>query len=385
MLAAGMNEHVTFGDHSGIYIEQQVIAWLAELLGFPKDSGGILVSSGSVANLTALVIARDSVIPGASHDGLSKARPPVLYASNQIHNSIDKAAGIIGVGRNSVRRIAVDDECRIIPEALERAIAADRASGNQPFCVVGSAGTVNTGAIDDLVRLREIADRERLWFHIDAAIGAPLAISPALRSLVVGMESADSIGFDLHKWFHVPYDVGCVLVRDQTKQRTSFSLPADYLLSMPRGVASRGEAFGHLGPDLSRSFRALKVWFAFKEFGARKHGELVEQNVAQARYLAKLVDDHPLLERLAPAPTNVVCFRYRGTDGDGLNTDELNREIVMRLQESGVAVVSYTRIRDRFAIRVAITNHRSRRADFGLLVRTIVDIGMATESSPQRL
>jgi glutamate/tyrosine decarboxylase-like PLP-dependent enzyme len=255
--------------------------------------------------------------------------------------------------------------------------------------VVGNAGTVNTGAVDDLASLAELCRRERLWFHVDGAFGALAALSERLRPLVRGMESADSIAFDLHKWMYMPYDVGCVLVRDPEAHRRPFATGASYLARLPRGAAPNDHDPGSLGPELSREFRGLKVWLLLKEHGIAKFARLIEQNVAQAKYLAGLVHRHAELELLAPVPLNIVCLRYRGqgagSRGQGDELDALNREILMRLQERGIAVPSATVLDGKFAIRVAITNHRSVTSDFDLLVEKVVEIGREVmEGEPPR-
>lgn len=375
MLASSMNGHVAFGDQAAVHIEAQVIGWLRDLLGLPEHASGLLVTGGSVATLIGLTAARDAKLASVLTEGMAQSRA-TAYASLEVHNCVDKAVGVLGVGRKNLRRVPVDRDFRIDCAALRAAIAADRAAGMTPFCLVASAGTVNTGAIDDLPEMRRIADGEGLWLHVDAALGVGLAASPSLRTLIQGIESADSIAFDLHKWFHMQYDVGCVLVRDADSLRRSFSPSAAYLAPMPRGITSGGEAFGELGIDLSRGFRALRVWFGFKEHGLNRYGRLVEQNVDQAGYLALLISRTPYLELLAPVPTNIVCFRYRGRgELEESRRDHVNREIVMALHESGLAVPSYTTIDGRFAIRVAITNHRSRREDFDLLISEVSRLG----------
>ena len=374
MLASGTNVHSAFGDQSATHIERQVIRWFTNLFGLPASAGGLLVSSGSTANLTGLTAARDAMVPELLSDGTTSA-PCVVYTSAEVHNSVDKAIGILGLGRRNLRRIETDDEYRIIPAALEAAIADDRANGRRPICIIGTAGTVNTGAVDDLEVLATIARRERLWLHVDGAFGASLIVSAKYKHLLRGIEHADSIAFDFHKWFYVPYDVGCVVVRDEARLRASFSPPATYLAKLDRGIAGGGVAYGGLGADLSRRFRALKVWMSFKEHGADRYGEQIEQNIDQARYLASLIDREAELELAAPVPLNVVCFRFVPSASSSVDGDAVNREILMRLQEQGIAAPSSTVLDGRFAIRAAITNHRSTRADFDMLVRAVLEIG----------
>lgn len=381
LATAIINTNAGGGHQAAPYVEEQVISWCKTMVGFPEEASGVLVTGGSVANLVALAAARDDRNPAITEQGVAAAGTmPVLYASSQTHNSVDKAVRLLGLGQRALRSIAVDREFRIDLEALERAIEEDRASGRNPFCVVGNAGTVNTGAIDDLQALGDLCRRENLWFHVDGAFGALAALSDRLRPLVAGMERADSLAFDLHKWLYMPYDVGCVLVRDREAHRRPFAGSASYLMREARGAAPNDHDPGSLGPELSREFRGLKVWMLLQEHGAAKYGRLIEQNVEQARYLAGLVERHPELTLMAPVPLNVVCLRYVGSGEPGTGDweaglDALNRELLIRIQERGIAVPSATTLNGRFAIRVAITNHRSRREDFDLFVSAAAEMG----------
>jgi glutamate/tyrosine decarboxylase-like PLP-dependent enzyme len=241
--------------------------------------------------------------------------------------------------------------------------------------MIGCAGTVNTGAFDDLEQLANICQRENLWFHVDGAFGALAALSTEIRPLTSGMERADSLAFDLHKWMYMPFEVGCILVRSEKAHRRTFSLTPDYLAPTTRGMAAGGTWFSEYGVQLTRGFRALKVWMSIKEHGLEKYGRLIQQNVDQARYLAAMVEKNSELESLAPVPLNVVCFRYTVAGFEEASLTELNQELLLRLQESGLAVPSSTTLNGKFAIRAAITNHRSRREDFDLMVDEILKIG----------
>jgi glutamate/tyrosine decarboxylase-like PLP-dependent enzyme len=255
---------------------------------------------------------------------------------------------------------------------MREMIAADRASGIRPICIVGNAGTVNTGAVDDLPALADLASREGTWFHVDGAFGALACLSPRLKPALAGMERADSLTFDFHKWLYLPYEIGVVLVRDEEAHRRTFSLTPDYLAHGARGL-NAGLWFSDYGVQLSRGFRALKAWMHIREHGADKLGRLIDQNVAQARHLARL---------MAPVPLNIVCFRYRADRTDA-ELDALNQELLVRLQESGVAAPSYTRIGGRYALRAAITNHRSRREDFDAMVAEVLRIGRELAALPR--
>jgi glutamate/tyrosine decarboxylase-like PLP-dependent enzyme len=260
-------------------------------------------------------------------------------------------------------------------DELKDAVAADRVAGYRPVCVVGTAGTVNTGATDDLAAIADVCAAEGMWFHVDGAFGALAYLSDKLRPSLSGMERADSLAFDLHKWGYMPYDVGCVLVRDAEAHRAAFATGASYLTAMERGPVAGGIRFAERTPELSRGFRALKVWMSLKAQGVDALAALVEQNVEQAQYLAQRIEETPELELAAKVPLNIVCFRYRRA------TDDENKEILMQVQEQGTAVPSGTVLDGRFAIRVAITNHRSRREDFDALVEAVKSIGREVAGS----
>ncbi len=379
MLASGMNPQTAGVQEAARYVEERVLAWLAEVMGFPAGSSGLLVSGGSMANLVALAVARQARAGfDVREEGVGNGAPPlVVYASTEVHSSVKKAVELMGLGHRNLHLVPVDADYRIDVTALEAAIAADRAQGRRPICVVGNAGTVNTGATDDLEALARLCRAENLWFHVDGAFGALVRLAPELAPIVRGLESADSVAFDLHKWAYLPFEVGCTLVRHPEVHRDTFAAAPSYLGATARGLAAGGVLFADLGVQLSRGFRALKVWMAFKTHGVDLIGKVIAQNVSQIRYLVSLVESHPKLELLAPAPLNICCFRYvaPGLDVPALNA--LNQEILWRLQESGVALPSHTVLDGRFAIRVANTNQRSRQEDFDLLVKTIVEIGDA--------
>jgi len=377
MLGAAMNPNIGGGDQGANYVELQVLNWLKEMLGYPEAASGLLVSGGSMANLVGLAVARNAKAEAdIAQEGVAAARRSMtLYASAETHNSVRKSVSLLGLGRAALREIPVDDDYQIDLAALRRAIDEDRKAGRHPFCVVGNAGTVNTGAIDDLSAIAEICAAENLWFHVDGAFGALAALAPRLKPLVRGMESADSLAFDLHKWMYMPYEVGCALVRWPEQHRAAFVSPADYLAHLERGLPAGPIWFSEYGVQLSRGFRALKVWMSIKEHGVSKYGRLVAQNCEQAQYLSALVTASPELELMAPVPLNIVCFRFapRGTDGGRL--DKANEEILFGLQESGTAVPSSTRLGGRLALRVCICNHRTRREDLELLVREVIERG----------
>jgi len=351
---------------SAARVEAQLLDWMKAAMGFPANASGIITSGGSVANIVALTVARDAMLPGNVYDnGLHDGdRRPVLYASSEVHSSVFKAAKLLGLGRDAVRVIPVDEAQRFRVDELLPQIIADRAAGMFPFAVVGTAGTINTGAMDDLEALADVAADEGLWFHVDGAFGAMAALSPESRHLVAGMERADSLAFDFHKWMYVNYEAGCVLIRDAAAHRRSFAVGGDYLAPLERGTASLHDMAGGRGLQLSRGFKALKPWMTIREHGLDKYGRLVAQNMRQAAYLAALIDQSPVLQRAAPVQLNVVAFRFADEDHSGESCDAVNRELLMRVQERGIAIPSSTQIDGRFTLRVCICNHRSRKADF---------------------
>lgn len=375
-LAAVMNPNAADFDHSPALVELQVIEWFREIMGFPAGSSGLLVSGGSAANLTALTVARNSQITGTRERGVDHERGRLtVYASQETHSSVRKAVEVLGLGEASLRLIHTRPDYTIDLDALRRTLAHDRAHGMRPFCIVGNAGTVNTGAIDPLDTLADVCERERLWFHVDGAFGALGMLAPSLRPDLKGLERAHSVIFDLHKWLYAPYEAACVLVRSREAHRAAFSVIPPYLEQLEGGTARAPLRFSEYGVQLSRGFRALKVWMALKADGFEKYARLIEQNVAQAKHLAARVSATPELELLAPVPLNVVNFRYRRADLDAAALNKLNEKILVELQTSGFAVPSSTVLDGKFSIRCAIVNHRSTRADFDALADEVVRLG----------
>lgn len=378
MLAAGMNAHLAGFNQAPALVEQQVVNWMCTLLGQPPTAGGLLVTGGSMANLLGLAAARHARAGfNVRRDGMQGAAHPrlTIYGSTETHGWAQKAAELLGLGDSGFRRIAVDADYRIDLPALRAAVAADRARGHRPICVIANAGTVNTGAIDPLDALADYCRDEDLWLHVDGAFGALAAMSPNLRPLVRGLERADSLACDLHKWMYLPFDIACAVVRDERLLRDAFAISPAYLKETARGVIAGGLPFADRGIDLTRGFKALKAWMSLKAYGAAKFARLIDQNVAQAAYLRERIEADPELELTAPVPLNIVCFRF---NPGGVSPDELNRineEILLMLQESGAAVPSSTVLGGRFSLRAAIVNHRTRRADLDLLLRETVTIG----------
>lgn len=376
-LTAIINPNAGAGNHIGQYIENQVITWMKEIVGYPDSGSGILVSGGSMANFVGLAAARQSL---SGYDirleGLLAGQKQFcIYASTEVHNCNQKATELLGIGGRYLRKIPVNDDYTINTEALLAKISSDRMDGLHPLCVIGSAGTVNTGAIDDLTTLAEICNRENLWFHVDGAIGAIAMISDEIRPLLKGIERSDSVALDLHKWLHMPFEAGCVLVRDRHQHRDTFALTAEYLMENKRGLASGKNWYSEYGLQLSRRLNALKVWMSIKEQGIDNYAHMITRNVQQAHYLAQLVKQHDKLELLAPVGLDIVCFRFKNESTTEEALNELNQNILAELHERGIAIPSYTTLRGKYCIRVAIANHRSRFEDFSELVEQVVKIG----------
>ncbi len=363
LTAAAMNANLGGRDHAAVYVEKQVVAWVRQMFSFPNGASGLVVSGTSMATIIALKVARDARLK-ARASGVGAHRL-VGYASDQAHNCVARAFDMLGLGSDALRAVPVNAAFEMDITALEAMMATDSAAGYEPFLLVGTAGSVNVGAFDNLAALADIAAAQGLWLHVDGAFGAAGVLSDVLRPRLAGLERADSVAFDFHKWLHVNYDAGFVLLRDEALHRAAFEGAPDYLASTDRGLAAGRPWPVDYGPELSRGFRALKIWAQITALGTEALGAAISKNCAQAQTLATLVDSHPKLERMAPVASSVVVFRHIGSDA-------LNEEIVVRLHESGLAVPSITTVNGRRAIRVNITNHRTQEADLAALVAGVI-------------
>lgn len=389
-LAAALNPSCAGGDHAAIYVERAAVRWLAELVGFPVEgSMGLLVSGGSMASLTCLAAARHRA---AERDGWdvrargvrSAPAPLVLYLSEEGHSCMRKAAEVLGLGSDAVRTVPADGDLRMDVAALRAAIAEDRGAGRRPFCVAASAGTVNTGAIDPLDELADLCQAEGLWFHVDGAYGAVGAADPALAARYAGLERADSLALDPHKWLSVPVECGCALVRDGRLLRNAWSLVPPYLRT------EEGKGFGGLpwyseyGFQQTRGFRALKLWMTLQHLGRNGVAALVGRHVALARRMATLVDRAPDLERVAPVELSVVCFRYApsGAHADAGRLDALNKRLVERIQSDGRTFLTGTVLRGRFALRACVLHYDTTEADVDALIDVVRETGARLATEP---
>lgn len=380
MLAAAMNPNVGGRNHGAVYVERAVIAWFQTIFHFPPGASGVMTVGTSASNVIAVLVARSRALgPSVRENGVStEGGRLVAYASTATHGCVRRAFEVAGLGSASLRILNTDSLHRLDPAAVTNAIREDRARGMRPFMVIGNAGTVDVGAIDPLDELADIAAREGLWFHVDGAFGATAIIAPSIAPRLHGIERADSLAFDFHKWLQAPYDAGALLVRDGELHRATFATTPSYLTRMPRGVASAQPWFTDYTLDLSRDFRALKVWFTIQEHGFNGLGHAIEENVRQARLLGKMIDAEPNFELLAPVQLNIVAFRYRFPGADDSKLDRFNDELVIRLQESGIAVTSSTTVGGRRAIRVCITNQRTRDDDLRILLDALKTIATAS-------
>jgi glutamate/tyrosine decarboxylase-like PLP-dependent enzyme len=377
LLASGMNPNTAIGEHSAMYVDRQVVNWCKQLMNFPAEASGILVSGGSMANITALTVARKSFGEEKIRQrGLKAASGQLLiYCSVETHSCIQKAAEIIGLGTDAVRKIGINERFELDVEQLKAQLEVDLQAGFLPFCVVGTAGTVNTGAIDPMDELLEISKAYQLWFHVDGAYGALAKLDPTYASALKAIEEADSLAFDLHKWLYVPYEVGCTLIRDPKKHRDSFAITPNYLLQEKRGLSGGLDSINNYGFELSRGFKALKVWMSIKEQGRAKYAAMIAQNNRHAAYLAALVEQNPYLELTAPLSMSITCFRMIQPRWEEKALQELNKEILLRLQEEGIASPSSTILNGKYTLRVANTNQRTRKEDMELLVREVLRLG----------
>jgi len=372
MLAAGLNANLGGRDQIPLEVERQLLHWVRDLFGFPVTASGLFVTGTSMANLIAVLIARTAALGIAvRNDGLSNCGKRLsAYASAGAHGCVAQAMDLSGLGLSALRLIPMDEHYQMDTNALSHTITVDRNAGYTPFFIAGTAGSVDVGAIDDLTILADIARQEKLWFHVDGAYGALAMLSPEIAPRLSGIELADSVAFDFHKWGQVPYDAGFILVRDGTLHHDTFASPAAYLKREERGLAAGSPWPCDFGPDLSRGFRALKTWFTIKVYGAEKLGAVIAHTCVLAQYMQSRIAEMPELELLTPVSLNIVCFRFRCKQADQVNAD-----IVIALQESGVAVPSTTSLNGNFAIRAAIVNHRTSSNDIDALLAATISCG----------
>ena len=378
-LAAAMNPSCAGGNHAAIYVEHQVLTWFREMLGFPATSMGLLVSGGSMATMTALAVARHTKSGvDVRVNGLRDARAPfAFYLTSEAHSCARKAIELLGFGSASIRTIATDVDYRMKVDALEAALEDDRARQVRPIAVVATAGTTNTGAIDDLDAIATVCRRYDVWLHVDAAYGGPAILSTEYGHALRAIAKADSVALDPHKWMFVPVEAGMVIVRDADAMRSAFSLVPPYI----RQAGSAGEVYGppwfsEYGFQQTRGFRALKVWMAMHQFGLTGYRAAIEENITLANYLADRIFSARDLTLMAQPSLSIVCFRFVDPSlADEPATAALNRALLERLQLSGEAFLTGTELRGRFVLRACIVNYRSTREDIDRMLEAVRRLG----------
>ena len=379
LLASTLNQNLGGWRHSpaATEIELALTRWFAARFGLPSSAAGMITSGGAMANFTCLKIARDRTAGwDVRTHGLAGGQRLVIYASSEVHAVVWRAADMLGLGTEAVRPVPVDDGFRMRPDALRAVLEADRLSGLRGFAVVGTAGTTATGAIDPLAEIADVAAEHGLWFHVDAAYGGGAALAPSLRPLLAGIERADSIAFDPHKWMSTPHSGGCALLRDITHAYDSFHYSATYTVEDRERTGSTFD-FGSHGPQWSRGFAALKIWVSLLAHGSDAYARRIEHDTELIRYLAALVEDHPELELATPPSLSICCFRYvpRDADRDDATIDRLNERIMTELQVGGRAYLSNAILHGRFLLRACIVNFRTEASDVRALLEEVVMLG----------
>jgi len=344
---------------SAVAMERSVVRWLTDLCGYDANAGGNLTSGGMMANFIALKLGRDAVTHDlAQHDGIQQRW--AVYASEERHVSVDKAVDAIGLGRKALRALPTDPDFQVRLDALEQAIAQDKNNGIRPMCIVGIFGTTNTGAVDNIRELRRIADREGMWLHVDAAYGGGMLLSQEWSMREGGLELADSITIDPHKWFYAPLDAGAVLVKDQRRLTASFGMKPSYLTDELDQANERYQYYVH-GFEQSRRFRSLKVWMSFKRYGARQIGEWIDNNVRQARHLYSLAEKHTEFEPASNPPMSAICIRFKNSALNEAASRKLHAEVAQRVEQSGRFWISTTELKGKSWFRINPVNFRTRQ------------------------
>ena len=376
--ASMLNSNLGGRDHAAIYLERLVVNWMLKLFGMPKGASGQLVTGTSMGTMLALVIARNKAlgIKDKSAGIRNIDQQLVAYTSAEAHFSVKKAMDVIGVGSKNLHIIPSNEQNEMDIAALKQQISIDRAAGMVPFAIVAVAGAVNTGAIDPLSALADLCKAEKIWFHVDGAFGGLLVLSDDLKHKVTGIERADSVAFDFHKWMQVNYSVGTLLVRDETYHLESFASDQAYLTIQGRGLAGGDKPWpNNYGVDLSRGFTALKVWFQLKEHGVKNLAHVIEKNCAQAEWLEQQVIANNQLEMMQKVSLNIAVFRYIGANILPNRLSEINKEIIFQLHEKGIAAPSETTVNGQVVIRVALCNHRTTKEDLSLLMSQVCRLG----------
>lgn len=355
-------------------MEKLVIRWVSQFIGYPDQAAGAILDGGSTANFNCLAVARKNMADkSVAEDGMYGQKPMTIYVSEEGHSSFDKAVDMLGIGKKYLRKIPVNDQFQIDTKKLEEKIVQDKSAGLNPICVIGIAGTTNTGAIDDLENLAEVAKKHGLWYHVDAAYGGPAAAVDSVRSQFSGVEKADSVVINPHKWLYVPFEAACILVKEPEKLRRTFSHLPDYLKSDNKDDG-RTDMMEYQLP-LTKSFKSLKVWMTLKAYGAKRLRETIQEDIDKAAHLVDLINDSEDMELLAPAPLSIVCFRYAPKHLDEDQIEKVNQQLISEIEEDGRIFLTGTCLHGKTALRICIINPRTTREDVDAILDVVRDIG----------
>ncbi|PWN05542.1 pyridoxal phosphate-dependent decarboxylase family protein [Rhodohalobacter mucosus] len=375
MLSAALNQNNLKWHSSPVSteLEKLVIRWVSQFIGYPDSAAGAILDGGSTANFNCLAVARKNMMPDhMSRKGLSGMPPMTVYVSAEGHSSFDKAADMLGIGLDNLRKIPVDDRFRIRTDLLKKQVDDDLSKGFRPICIIGIAGTTNSGAVDDLTELAEIAKDYGIWYHVDAAYGGPAAALDSVGYLFEGMEMADSVVINPHKWLYVPFEAACILVKEPEKLRKTFSLIPDYLRSNEDG-GGRTDLMEYQLP-LTKSFKALKVWMTLKAYGAKRLRDTIQGDIENAGYLARLVQDSDDFEQMAPVPLSITCFRYRPEGMNDEDAELMNRKLAHAIEQDGRIFLTATKISGKTALRTCFINPRTTKKDVEWILEVIRDV-----------
>lgn len=370
-ICSALNQNIgayTIGP-SAVAMERRTVRWLTDMCGYGEEAGGNLTSGGTMANFIGLKLARDWASGDrAQHEGMRERW--AVYMSEERHVSVDKAVDCVGAGRSAMRVLPTDSGFRVRLDALEAAIADDRKNGIRPMCIVGIFGTTNTGAVDDIRALRRIADREHMWLHVDAAYGGGMLLSHQWPMRNMGLETADSITIDPHKWFYAPLDAGAILVKDERRLTVSFGMKPSYLTDEMDRTNERYQYYVH-GFEQSRRFRGLKVWMSFKRYGAKQIGDWIDANVHQAKHLYAVLQKFPDFEPACEPVMSAICIRYRGAELDEVESKELHAEVARRVEQGGRFWISTTELKGKSWFRINPVNFRTRTEHMEQLIELL--------------
>lgn len=375
MLSASLNQNNLKWHSSPISteLEKLVVKWVSQFIGYSEKAAGAILDGGSTANFNCLAVARKNMAPQSlASDGMYGMKPMTIYVSSEGHSSFDKAVDMLGIGLKNLKKIPVNSDFQIRTDLLEKQIREDQKAGFQPICIIGIAGTTNSGAVDNLETLAGIAQKYKLWYHVDAAYGGPAAKLETVKHLFKGLDSADSVVVNPHKWLYVPFEAACILVKDPEKLRNTFSLIPDYLRSNDDN-GGRTDLMEYQLP-LTKSFKSLKVWMTLKAYGAKRLRETIQADIDNAQYLESLIQKSENFELLAPVPLSIVCFRYTPSGMDKSSIEHLNRKLAHAIEQDGRIFLTATIVNGKTALRTCFINPRTTKKDVEWILEVIHDV-----------